>query len=168
MVDLLLLFAAEGYYTLVSIICILPSPVLTGVPMQHISIEYRVSGQVCECARRLLLTGVLVFLVDDSAEQVAFSCVFAFVRRVNNVNVWLYYIMLTCLATTCIRTADLQESKCSMKLSTHNVFTQGLVWVPRYGSVSGPRGGSNFQNGNREVYLIKFYLITTCLPSRDP
>lgn len=36
--------------------------------------------QVCECIRRLLLTGLLVFLVPDTSGQVAFSCVFAFAR----------------------------------------------------------------------------------------
>ncbi|CAN0491430.1 unnamed protein product, partial [Scytosiphon promiscuus] len=36
--------------------------------------------QVFECLRRLVLTGLLVFLVPDTPGQVAFSCVFAFAR----------------------------------------------------------------------------------------
>ena len=36
--------------------------------------------QVFECLRRLLLTGLLVFLVPDTAGQVAFGCIFAFLR----------------------------------------------------------------------------------------
>lgn len=39
-------------------------------------------SQVCECLRRLLLTGLLVFLVPDTSGQVAYSCVFAFVRYI--------------------------------------------------------------------------------------
>ncbi|CAM9095530.1 unnamed protein product, partial [Laminaria digitata] len=35
--------------------------------------------EVFECLRRLVLTGLLVFLVPDTPGQVAFSCVFAFV-----------------------------------------------------------------------------------------
>ena len=37
-------------------------------------------GQVIECMRRLLLTGVLVFVKPDTAGQVAFGCIFAFLR----------------------------------------------------------------------------------------
>lgn len=36
--------------------------------------------QVFECIRRLLLTGLLVFLVPDTPGQVAFSCLFAIFR----------------------------------------------------------------------------------------
>ncbi|CAM9743708.1 unnamed protein product [Ectocarpus sp. 12 AP-2014] len=35
--------------------------------------------EVLECIRRLLLTGILVFLVPDTPGQVAFSCIFAIV-----------------------------------------------------------------------------------------
>lgn len=38
------------------------------------------SRQVVECLRRLVLTGLLVFLVPDTPGQIAFSCVFAFAR----------------------------------------------------------------------------------------
>ena len=36
--------------------------------------------QVYECIRRLMLTAVLVFLAEDTVEQVAYSCLFAFIR----------------------------------------------------------------------------------------
>lgn len=41
---------------------------------------HRYYYEVCECVRRLLLTGLLVFLIPDTAGQVAFSCVFALIR----------------------------------------------------------------------------------------
>ena len=36
--------------------------------------------QVVECARRLMLTGILVFIAPDTPGQVAFGCIFAFIR----------------------------------------------------------------------------------------
>ena len=41
-------------------------------------------GQVLECFRRLLLTGLLVFLQPDTPGQVAFGCIFAFIRLPTN------------------------------------------------------------------------------------
>ena len=41
--------------------------------------------QVLECVRRLLLTGLLVFLQPDSSGQLAFGCMFAFIRLLTNV-----------------------------------------------------------------------------------
>lgn len=38
------------------------------------------SGQVVECLRRLMLTGLLVFALPDTPAQVAFGCIFAFLR----------------------------------------------------------------------------------------
>lgn len=38
------------------------------------------SRQVFECLRRLVLTGLLVFLVPGSSGQVAYGCLFAFAR----------------------------------------------------------------------------------------
>ncbi|CBJ33129.1 asn/thr-rich large protein family protein [Ectocarpus siliculosus] len=55
--------------------------------------------EVFECIRRLLLTGILVFLVPDTPGQVAFSCIFAIVSlmvfellrpHVNNLDRQLY------------------------------------------------------------------------------
>ena len=40
--------------------------------------------QVLECVRRLLLTGLLVFLQPDSSCQLAFGCMFAFIRLPTN------------------------------------------------------------------------------------
>ncbi|CAM9776714.1 unnamed protein product, partial [Sphacelaria rigidula] len=34
--------------------------------------------EICECVRRLLLTGILVFILPDTAGRVAISCMFAF------------------------------------------------------------------------------------------
>lgn len=36
--------------------------------------------QVFECVRRLLLTGVLVFVPDKSGQAAAYGCIFAFLR----------------------------------------------------------------------------------------
>lgn len=41
--------------------------------------EFCFSWQVLECIRRLLLTGLLVF-VPDTSGQVVYGCIFAFIR----------------------------------------------------------------------------------------
>ena len=45
----------------------------------HVWGIFRLSRQVFECVRRLLLTGLLVF-VPDTSGQVAYGCIFAFIR----------------------------------------------------------------------------------------
>lgn len=44
--------------------------------------NYTKMRQVFECLRRLLLTGVLVFVPDKTGQAVAYGCIFAFVRYV--------------------------------------------------------------------------------------
>lgn len=51
-----------------------------GRPYNEAAVASFVGEQVVECLRRLLLTGLLVFAMPDTPAQVAFGCMFAFLR----------------------------------------------------------------------------------------
>ena len=63
-----------------------------------------VRRQVFECLRRLVLTGVLVFLVPETPGQVAFSCVFAFTRYVGELRQESHNMANLCSTADCSAT----------------------------------------------------------------
>ena len=86
--------------------------------------------QVLECVRRLLLTGLLVFLQPDSSCQLAFGCMFAFIRLPTNAYQRSYFIPkieFDALAGNRHSDTTVPTAKCEViSLRLHERPTEGL------------------------------------------
>ncbi|CAM9935984.1 unnamed protein product, partial [Laminaria digitata] len=66
--------------------------------------------EVIECGRRMLLTGVLIFIEPHSATQAAMACIFAFGSilgfellrpHMDPTDSWLYRLVSRCIVCCC-------------------------------------------------------------------